>query len=70
MQNSVADSARESLVSDIPAGDRKNDNLFLQCTRLNNILYMQDLVYRWVKNIVQSCSQPDYLRTRRRISLS
>jgi hypothetical protein len=23
--------ARESLVSDIPAGDRKNDNLFLQC---------------------------------------
>jgi hypothetical protein len=23
---------RESLVSDIPAGDRKTDNLFLQCT--------------------------------------
>jgi hypothetical protein len=24
--------ARESLVSDIPAGDGKNDNIFLQCT--------------------------------------
>jgi hypothetical protein len=27
--------ARESLVSDIPAGDGKNDNLFLQCRRSN-----------------------------------
>jgi hypothetical protein len=26
--------ARKSLVSDIPAGDGKNDNLFLQCTHL------------------------------------
>jgi hypothetical protein len=26
-------SARESLVSDIPAGDGKNENLFLQCRR-------------------------------------
>ncbi len=25
-------SARESLVSDIPAGDVKDDNLFLQCS--------------------------------------
>jgi hypothetical protein len=28
--------ARVSLVSDIPAGDGKNDNLFLQCSRLRN----------------------------------
>ncbi len=26
--------ARESLVSDIPAGDEKNDNLFLQCVHV------------------------------------
>ncbi len=39
--------ARESLVSDIPAGDGKSNNLFLQCTvngvkdsRLNTALYL------------------------------
>jgi len=34
-----------------------------------NAVYAGSRIYRWVKNIVQSCSQPDYLRTRR-ISLS
>ncbi len=31
--------ARESLVSDIPAGDRKIANLFLQCTLLVNVMH-------------------------------
>jgi hypothetical protein len=37
--------ARESLVSEIPAGDGKISNLFLQCIAHKKMLYMQKIAF-------------------------
>ena len=59
--------ARESLVSDIPAGDGKIDNLFLQC-RIDSsfifqvtgvivlTLYLQGLPKTWILNLDSTVS--------------